>query len=123
VPGQLTSPCFVLGRRGATVLIGALVALGAWVEAAPAEEAKTPVSASMILSIFAQPVEPRVSAFDQALREDDRPRRAAECETQPDGAVRCGAGAGAVTVTVRNPCPPGTAHFEPPPLPGRRARN
>jgi hypothetical protein len=123
MPGQLTSPCFVLGRRAATVVIGALVVFGAWAEVASAEEAKTPVSASMILSIFAQPVEPRVSAFDQALREDDRPRRAAECEKQPDGAVRCGAGAGAVTVTVRNPCPPGTAHFEPPPLPGRRARN
>jgi hypothetical protein len=123
MPGPLTAPCFVLGRRGANVLIGALVALGAWVEVAPAEEAKTPVSASTILSIFAQPVESRVSAFDQALREDDRPRRAAECEKQPDGAVRCGAGSGAVTVTVRNPCPPGTTHFEPPPLPGRRARN
>jgi hypothetical protein len=108
---------------GATVLLCALVALGAWVEVASAEEAKTPVSASMILSIFAQPVVPRVSAFDQALKEDGRPPRAAECEGQPDGTVRCGAGGGSVTVTVRNPCPPGTAHFEPPPLPGRRARN
>ena len=39
-------------------------------------------------------------------------------EVQPDGSVRYGN----VTVTVRNPCPPGTAHYEPPPLPGRRAR-
>ena len=107
-------------RGGATVLIWALVALGAWVEVAPAEEAKTPVSASMILSIFAQPVVERVSAFDQALKDDTRPRPAAECEGQPDGTVRCG---GSVTVTVRNPCPPGTAHYEPPSLPGRRARN
>ena len=110
---------------GATVLTGALLALGVCAPGASAEEAKTPVSASMILRIFAEPVEPRVSAFDQGLREDGPPRRSAECEAQPDGSARCGAGAGTVTVTitVRNPCPPGTAHYEPPPLPGRRARN
>jgi hypothetical protein len=112
-----------LVRGGATVLIGALLALGAWVPGASAEEAKTPVSASMILRIFGEPVEPRVSAFDQALREDGPPRRTAACETQPDGRVLCGTGPGSVAVTVRNPCPPGTAHYEPPPLPGRRARN
>jgi hypothetical protein len=39
---------------------------------------------------------------------------------QPDGSVRYGAGAGSVTVLLKNPCPPGTAHYEPPPLPGRR---
>ncbi|PYM40780.1 MAG: hypothetical protein DME12_14425 [Candidatus Rokuibacteriota bacterium] len=108
---------------GATVLTGALLALGVCAPGASAEEAKTPVSASMILRIFAEPVEPRVSAFDQGLREDGPPRRSAECEAQPDGSARCGAGAGTVTITVRNPCPPGTAHYEPPPLPGRRARN
>src|SRR3989454_306660 len=79
--------------------------------------------ALLILSIFAQPIEPRVSAFDQALREDGPPPRAAECTPQADGSVRCGTGAGSVAVTVRNPCPPGTAHYEPPSLPGRRARN
>src|SRR5207247_1774795 len=50
--------------------------------------AKPPVSASMILSSFAQPIEPRVSAFDQALREDGPPPRAAECTPQADGSVR-----------------------------------
>jgi hypothetical protein len=37
---------------------------------------------------------------------------------QADGSVRYGN----VTVSVRNPCPPGSGHVEPPPLPGRRAR-
>jgi len=113
----------VIVREGVAVLICVLVALGAWAPVAGAEEAKTPISASMILSIFAQPVTPRVSAFDRALKEDGPPRRAADCEAQPDGSVRCGAGAGSVSVTVKNPCPPGTAHYEPPPLPGRRPRN
>jgi len=86
----------VIVREGVAVLICVLVALGAWVPVAGAEEAKTPISASMILSIFAQPVTPRVSAFDRALKEDGPPRRAADCEAQPDGSVRCGAGAGSV---------------------------
>jgi len=55
----------VIVREGVAVLICVLVALGAWVPVAGAEEAKTPISASMILSIFAQPVTPRVSAFDR----------------------------------------------------------
>src|SRR5207245_5469758 len=97
-----------LVRGGATLLAGTLLTLGAWAPGASAEEAKTPVSASMILSIFAQPIEPRVSAFDQALREDGPPPRAAACTPQADGSVRCGTGAGSVAVTVRNPCPPGT---------------
>ena len=29
---------------------------------------------------------------------------------------------GRAIVTLKNPCPPGTAHYEPPPLPGRRLR-
>jgi len=118
-----TSTRIALVRSGATLLAGTLLTLGAWVPGASAEEAKTPVSASMILRIFAQPIEPRVSAFDQALREDGPPPRAADCTPQADGSARCGTGAGSVAVTVRNPCPPGTAHYEPPSLPGRRARN
>ena len=49
-----------LVRGGATLLAGTLLTLGAWAPGASAEEAKTPVSALMILSIFAQPIEPRV---------------------------------------------------------------
>jgi hypothetical protein len=37
---------------------------------------------------------------------------------QDDGSVRYGN----VTVTVRNPCPPGSDHDEPKPLPGRRSK-
>jgi hypothetical protein len=40
-------------------------------------------------------------------------------EVQDDGSVKYGD----VTVTVKNPCPPGT-HYEaaPPPVPGRRSK-
>jgi hypothetical protein len=85
--------------------------------AAAADEAKTPLSAAMILNIVTAPVERRTSAFDEALK---RPAPAVPDSTAgevlPDGSVRYGR----TVITVKNPCPPGTAHWEPPPLPGRR---
>ncbi len=85
---------------------GALLALGLSVSGAAAEEVKAPVSAAMILNIMAQPIALRESPLDQAARESGPRPRPAE--------------AGVVSITVKNPCPPGTAHYEPPPLPGRR---
>ena len=103
----------------AGVLVGALLVWGASAGAAAAEEAKTPISAAMILSIMSQPV---------MLRDPDRDRPGHEPKpsvsdgtVMPDGSVRYGSGGpGSVYVTVRNPCPPGTAHYDLPPLPGRR---
>ena len=85
---------------------GALLALGLSVSRAAAEEVKAPVSAAMILNILAQPNVLRESPLDQAARESGPRPRPAE--------------AGVVSITVKNPCPPGTAHYEPPSLPGRR---
>jgi hypothetical protein len=65
------------------------------------------------------PLESRGSAFDAGLKDaGPPPARNTVGEVQPDGSVRYGN----VSVTVKNPCPPGTAHYEPPPLPGRRPR-
>jgi len=93
---------------------GALVLVGAWSAAALADEAKSPISASMLLSVVAPITESRDAAFDRAMKEPGPPARRPAGEIQPDGSVRYGS----VTITVRNPCPPGT-HYEPPPLPGR----
>ena len=93
-------------------LAGALVLVVAWSAAAAADEAKSPISASMLLSIASPLSETRDAAFDRAMKEPG-PRRP-DGEIQPDGSVRYGA----MTITVRNPCPPGT-HYELPPLPGR----
>jgi hypothetical protein len=95
------------------VIAGALLAA---VGVAHADEAKTPVSATMILEIVSAPVQGRASAFDEALRRPAPPAADAG-EVLPDGSVRYGR----AIVTVKNPCPPGE-HYEPPPLPGRRAR-
>jgi hypothetical protein len=102
--------------RRATVLVAAALALAA---PAAADELKAPISASMILNMTAPRMDSRIDAYNESLREDGPAPRSRNGEVQPDGSVRYGN----VTVTVRNPCPPGSGHIEPPPLPGRRARN
>lgn len=104
-------------RLSLRVLVISAMVVGA-AGVANADEAKTPVSAAMILSIVGAPVESRTSAFDEALR---RPAPSVSDgsagEVLADGSVRYGR----TVITVKNPCPPGTDHWEPPPLPGRRA--
>ena len=91
--------------------------------AASGDEAKTPVTAAMILSIVGAPVDAassgsRASAFDESLKRPAPPVEDSSVgEILPDGSVRYGK----TVVTVKNPCPPGSGHWEPPPLPGRRA--
>lgn len=97
----------------------ALSSLLVGVGGAAADEAKTRISASMFLDLTA----PRANARDTAYQESIRSAppvapRPATGEVQEDGSVRYGN----VTVTVRNPCPPGSGHEEPMPLPGRRSK-
>jgi hypothetical protein len=98
-------------------LLATLAAFGA----APAsgDEAKVPVSASMMLKIMSTPIEARETAFDRSLKEAGPPPRPSLAEVLPDGSVKVDR----AVITVRNPCPPGTTHYEPVPLPGRRAKN
>ncbi len=107
--------------RKTTLVFGALaLGLGA-VAPALADEVKTPITANMLLNVLTAPGESRDRAFNESLREAP-PVARGEGEVLPDGSVRYGSGRGSVTVSVRNPCPPGSVHYEPPPLPGRRAR-
>lgn len=102
-------------------LVGSVAAVAVLpLAAAPvaAEEAKTPVTAGMMLNILSAPSESRANAYDASLKDEGPAPRSSAGEMLPDGSVRYGR----VTVTVKNPCPPGTTHYEPPPLPGRRAR-
>src|SRR5215510_9952450 len=99
--------------------VGALLALSP-ASPAYADEAKTPIRASMFLNMTAPRIDSREAAYDRTLKGDDpRPKSPNEPEVLPDGSVRYGK----TTVTVRNPCPPGSGHYEPLPMPGRRARN
>ena len=92
------------------VVAGMLSAATALALPVSAEEAKTPVGAALILNMMSQPRESRDAAFDQSLREDGPSRARTTAEALLSRVV----------ITVKNPCPPGTAHYEPPPLPGRR---
>lgn len=100
-------------------VLAMLVALGTLgVGRAAADEAKAPVSASMFLSIMATPVETRDQAYNRSLKEPGPAPRPPLAEVLPDGSVKVDR----AIITVRNPCPPGTVHYDPPPLPGRRSR-
>src|SRR5438046_6236808 len=99
----------------AAALLGALAATGV----AAADEVKTPIRASMLLELTAPRAQSRDTAYQESLRaEGPAPVRRGFGEVQDDGSIRYGD----LSVTVRNPCPPGTAHFEPAPLPGRRSK-
>ena len=98
----------------AAALLGTLAASGV----AVADELKTPIRASLLLNLTTPRAESRDTAYQESLRaEGPALARRSFGEVQDDGSVRYGD----VTVTVRNPCPPGT-HYEPAPLPGRRSK-
>ena len=101
------------------ILTGVLIGLAASPALVGADEVKASVKPSMVLNLFSQPAELSPRALGREMMEPGPPPASSQAgEVQPDGSVKYGS----VTVTVRNPCPPGTEHYEPPPLPGRRAR-
>jgi hypothetical protein len=94
----------------------ALVALPA--VAAAHEQAKTPITPSIILDMTRPTAPARDRAFDESLRRDGPPpaNRPLEPVVQPDGSIRYGN----TTIIIRHDCPPGADTFEPLPRPGRR---
>lgn len=98
--------------------LGALaLLLGLPAVAAAHDEAKTPISGSIILDLTKPPADSRDRAFDESLRQDvPSPRPKAEGVLQPDGSVKYGN----TTIIIRHDCPPGSEFFEPLPRPGRR---
>jgi hypothetical protein len=96
----------------------ALVVLAVPAVAVAHEEAKTPVSGSIILDMSRPPAPARDRAFDESLRGGGPApaNKPLEPVVQPDGSIRYGN----TTVIIRHDCPPGAEHFEPPPRPGRR---
>jgi hypothetical protein len=96
--------------------VACLLVLGA-TGVAVGDEAKARISASMLLDLTAPRALSRDTAYQETLKSAPSVApRPPSGEVQEDGSVRYGN----VTVTVRNPCPPG--HDEPKPLPGRRAK-
>jgi hypothetical protein len=102
-------------RTPTLVALAGLIAVP--VVAAAHDEAKTPISGSIILEMTRPATQSRERAFDESLKQDGPPARPkTEPVIQPDGSVKYGN----TTVIIRHDCPPGSEFFEPPPRPGRR---
>jgi hypothetical protein len=95
-----------------------LLLLGLPAVAAAHEQAKTPVSPSIMLEMTRPPAPGRDRAFDEALRLPGPPpaNKPLEPVVQPDGSIRYGN----TTIIIRHDCPPGGEFYEPLPRPGRR---
>jgi hypothetical protein len=95
-----------------TLAAGALVA-GTWASVA-AEEVRQGLNAPMILQMLSKPAEKPEAVMREMLRPDAtsvRPMRT-EGQVMPDGSVRYGSESAGMTVTLRNPCPPGDIEHE-----------
>ena len=92
--------------------------LGLPVLASAHDEAKTPITPSMILDLTKPEAPTRDRAYDEAIRQPGPApvKSPLTPEIQPDGSVRYGN----TTVIIRHDCPPGGDFFDPPPRPGRR---
>ena len=77
-----------------------------------AEEVRQQLNAPMILNLLARPLESPETAFNKELKNYAAVPKGDEAEVLPDGSVRYGRGAKSLTVTIRNPCPPGDIEHE-----------
>ena len=77
-----------------------------------AEEVRQQLNAPMILNLLARPLESPEAAFNKELKNYAAVPRGDEPEVLADGSVRYGRGAKNLTVTIRNPCPPGDIEHE-----------
>jgi hypothetical protein len=96
------------------IVLSAVLAGGISAPAA-AEEVRQGLNAPMILQMLSRPVEKPESVMREMLRPDAvqaKPVRFDQPQVMPDGSVRYGTDAASVTMTIRNPCPPGDVEHE-----------
>jgi hypothetical protein len=103
-----------------------ILLLGAAAPAA-ADELRQGLNAPLILQTLSRPADKQETIMKEGLRRDaelSKVTRPSEGQVMPDGSVRYGNMDGAsVSVTIKNPCPPGDiAHEMAVPLPGRGRR-
>jgi hypothetical protein len=103
-----------------------IVLLGGAVPAA-AEELRQGLNAPLILQMLSRPVDKPEALMKEGLRRDaelSKSPRPTDGQVMPDGSVRYGTDSASVSVTIKNPCPPGDIAHEMAtvPLPGRGRR-
>jgi len=103
VTGLVVAACGLLGAGGPT-----------GVATVAAEEMRQQLNAPMILNLLARPLESPEAAFNKELKNyaGVSAAKGDEAEVLADGSVRYGRGAKSLTVTIRNPCPPGDIEHE-----------
>ena len=96
----------------------ALLLLGSPAVAVAHDQAKTPITPSILLEMTRPTAPQRDRSLDDAVREPGPPpaNKPLEPVVQPDGSIRYGN----TTIIIRHDCPPGSEFFEPLPRPGRR---
>jgi len=98
------------------VLVGGVLAaaVGLGLPAVAAAGAgQVPAASSIILDLANRPPESRERAFSEDIKRDalaPRPSAVDEWEPQPDGSMRNRKTG--ISITVRNPCPPGDIEHE-----------
>ncbi|HTI56016.1 MAG TPA: hypothetical protein VMC04_17395 [Verrucomicrobiae bacterium] len=98
------------------VLVGGVLAVAAGLglpAVAAAGAGQVPAASSIILDLANRPPESRERAFSEDIKRDalaPRPSGVDEWEPQPDGSMRNKKTG--ISITVRNPCPPGDIEHE-----------
>ena len=104
-----------MGRRIVIGLLFSAALAGAIASPAAAEEVRLGLNAPMILQMLSRPAEKPESVMREMLRPDAvqaRPVRFDQPQMMPDGSARYGTGTTSVSMTIRNPCPPGDYEHE-----------
>ena len=102
----------MIERALAGGLLAAVAGLGLPAVAGAAGET-TPSASSIILNLTNRPLESRERAFSEDIKRDalaPRPSGVDDWEPQPDGSMRNKKTG--ISITVRNPCPPGDMEHE-----------
>ena len=104
----------MIERIAVTGLVVAMLGIGG-AGTAEADEVRQQLNAPMILNLLSRPLESPETAFNKQLKKDAAApvaKRLDDAEVLADGSVRYGNSTRSVTVTIKNPCPPGDIEHE-----------
>ena len=103
-----------MGRQIVIGLALSAALAGGLASSATAEEVRQGLNAPMILHMLSRPVEKPEMVMREMLRPDMAQAKPVRSEPQmmPDGSARYGSDGASVSMTIRNPCPPGDYEHE-----------
>ena len=103
-----------MDRRIVIGLVSSIALAGGIAAPAAAEEVRQGLNAPMILQLLSRPVEKPEMVMLEMLRPGAVQARPVRYEPQmmPDGSARYGTDNASISMTIRNPCPPGDIEHE-----------